>query len=136
MAKRSKRYMARVAVLQELYAQAIGGQPIAVEHHVDREYQQILFSGITQTRAHLEEQIGAQLSHSSFEDVMLIDQFILLIGAYELEYRVDVPWRVVVNEGVELAKEYGSDDGYKMVNAILDHLALTPGSEKGCEKQH
>ena len=124
MVKRSRRYLAREAVLQELYSQAAGGEYMDVGGHIDHEYRQILFAGIIAERAHLEEQIGAQLSRTSFADVMLTDQLILLIGAYELEYRVDVPWRVVVNEAIELAKAYGSDEGYKMVNAILDQMAL------------
>jgi N utilization substance protein B len=45
------------------------------------------------------------------------------IGAYELQHCLDVPWRVVLNECIELAKEFGGTDGHKYVNAVLNGLA-------------
>ena len=45
---------------------------------------------------------------------------ILLIGVYELESRIDIPYRVVINEGVNLAKRFGAMDGHKYINACLD----------------
>ena len=48
---------------------------------------------------------------------------ILRLGAYELSRRMEVPYRVVINEGVELAKSFGATDGHKYVNGILDKLA-------------
>ena len=48
---------------------------------------------------------------------------ILRLSAYELRHRIDVPYRVVINEGIELAKIFGATDGHKFVNGILDKLA-------------
>jgi N utilization substance protein B len=48
---------------------------------------------------------------------------VLLVGAYELVHRIDTPYRVVINEAVELAKAYGGTDGHKYVNGVLDRLA-------------
>ena len=48
---------------------------------------------------------------------------VLLIGVYELQSRVDVPYRVVINEGVNLAKRFGALDGHKYINACLDVAA-------------
>ena len=48
---------------------------------------------------------------------------ILLIGVFELQNRVDIPYRVVINEGVNLAKRFGALDGYKYINACLDNAA-------------
>ena len=45
------------------------------------------------------------------------------IGVYEFQHCLDVPWRVVINESIELAKEFGGTDGYKYVNAVLNALA-------------
>jgi N utilization substance protein B len=45
------------------------------------------------------------------------------VGAYEMQHCLDVPWRVVINECVELAKEFGGTDGHKYVNAVLNGLA-------------
>ena len=52
-----------------------------------------------------------------------IERAILLIGAYELAQRVEVPYRVVINEGVELAKRFGGEQSHRYVNAVLDRLA-------------
>ena len=48
---------------------------------------------------------------------------ILLIGVYELQSRIDIPYRVVINEGVNLAKRFGAMDGHKYINACLDAAA-------------
>jgi N utilization substance protein B len=54
-----------------------------------------------------------------------VERAVLLIGLYELGQRLDVPYRVVINEGVELAKRFGATDGHKFVNAVLDRAART-----------
>lgn len=52
-----------------------------------------------------------------------VEHAILLLGAYELSHEPSVPWRVIVNEAVNLAKLFGSEEGYKFVNGVLDKLA-------------
>jgi len=52
-----------------------------------------------------------------------IEHAVLLIGAYELKEQPEVPFRVVINEGVSLAKRFGATDGHKFVNAVLDRAA-------------
>jgi len=52
-----------------------------------------------------------------------VEHAILLLGAYELLHRPDVPWKVAVNESVNLAKMFGAEDGFKFVNGVLDKLA-------------
>jgi len=52
-----------------------------------------------------------------------VEHAVLLIGSYELVHHVEVPWRVVINEAVELAKSFGGTDGFKFVNGVLDKLA-------------
>ena len=52
-----------------------------------------------------------------------IERAVLLLGMYELLHRVDVPYRVIVNEAVELTKQFGATDGYKYINALLDRAA-------------
>jgi len=52
-----------------------------------------------------------------------VEHAVLLIGAYELKSRPEVPFRVVINEGVSLAKRFGATDGHKFVNAVLDRAA-------------
>ncbi len=52
-----------------------------------------------------------------------IERSILVIGAWELKHRLEIPYRVAINEAVELAKSYGGTDGHKFVNGVLDRLA-------------
>ncbi|HWP94341.1 MAG TPA: transcription antitermination factor NusB [Gammaproteobacteria bacterium] len=52
-----------------------------------------------------------------------VERAILLVGAYELLFKPEVPYRVAINEGVELARSFGAEEGYKYVNAVLDRLA-------------
>lgn len=59
----------------------------------------------------------------TLEELSPIEHGILLIGSYELVNHIDVPYRVVINEAVELAKSFGGTDGYKFVNGILDKVA-------------
>jgi N utilization substance protein B len=57
------------------------------------------------------------------EELSPIEHAILWIGAYEFQHCMDVPWRVVLNECIELAKEFGGTDGHKYVNGVLNKLA-------------
>ena len=52
-----------------------------------------------------------------------VEHAVLLLGAYELTHKIEVPWKVVVNESVNLAKVFGAEEGYKFVNGVLDKLA-------------
>ena len=52
-----------------------------------------------------------------------VEHGVLLIGAYELKHCIDIPYRVAINEGVELAKSFGGTDGHKYVNGVLDKVA-------------
>lgn len=67
------------------------------------------------------------------EDVDPVERAILRIGAYELEYKKDVPVKVIINEAIELAKTFGSDHSYKFVNGVLDKVAaeLRPAGRAG-----
>jgi transcription antitermination protein NusB len=54
-----------------------------------------------------------------------IEHAILLIGSYELAHRAEIPYRVIINEAVELAKGFGGTDGFKYVNGVLDKVATS-----------
>ena len=58
-------------------------------------------------------------------DLSPIERAVMWLGVYELEHCLDVPWRVVLNEAIELAKSFGGTDGHKYVNAVLNKVALT-----------
>jgi N utilization substance protein B len=52
-----------------------------------------------------------------------VERAILVVGAWELKHRTEIPYRVVINEAIELAKAYGGTDGYRFVNGVLDRIA-------------
>ncbi|MEQ9003344.1 MAG: transcription antitermination factor NusB [Pseudomonadales bacterium] len=58
-------------------------------------------------------------------DLDKVELALLRLGAYELEHRIDVPYRVVIDEYVELAKRFGAEDSYKYINGVLDRLAAS-----------
>jgi N utilization substance protein B len=58
-------------------------------------------------------------------EISPVEQAVMRIGAYEMQHCLDVPWRVVINECIELAKEFGGTDGHKYVNAVLNGLATS-----------
>ena len=88
----------------------------------DPQYFEELLHGITQ---HAPELTLALVPHLDRPLAQLdpVEHAVLLLGAYEIEHRRDVPWRVAVNESVNLAKLFGAEDGYKFVNGVLDKLA-------------
>ncbi len=59
-----------------------------------------------------------------------VEYAVLLLGTYELQYRPEVPWKVVVNESVGLAKTFGAEDGFKFVNGVLDKIARSARADE------
>jgi len=88
----------------------------------DREYFARLFNGTVAEAAALEADLAPHLDRRP-QDLAPVEYVILLLGAFELRHAPEVPYRVVINEAVELAKTYGGTDGYKYVNGVLDKLA-------------
>ena len=123
------RTRARELLLQALYQKQIAGhecpellsqfrEQVAYER-VDQEFFEELLPAICGTQAELETSIG-KLIDRPLEQLDPVELGILLIGVYELESRVEIPYRVVINEGINLAKRFGSIDGHKYINACLD----------------
>lgn len=88
----------------------------------DSEYFARLFNGTVDAASALEAEIAPLLDRRA-QELAPIELAILLLGAFELRHSPEVPYRVVINEAVELAKAYGGTDGHKYVNAVLDKLA-------------
>ena len=123
------RTRARELLLQALYQKQVAGhecpellsqfrEQVAYER-VDQEFFEELLKAICGTQAELETSID-KLIDRPLEQLDPVEFGILLIGVYELESRIDIPYRVVINEGVNLAKRFGALDGYKYINACLD----------------
>jgi N utilization substance protein B len=88
----------------------------------DPEYFDELLRGIVQEAPTLTHAIVPHLDRP-LNQLDPVEYAVLLMAAYELTLRPEVPWRVIVNEAVNLAKIFGAEDGYKFVNGVLDKLA-------------
>lgn len=136
MSERAKttlsRSKARRFALQALYqiqmsdcSVASAEQQFLQDHdmkRVDVEYLHALLVGTYEYRQELVSVITPTLDRS-FESLDPIEKAILFIGSFELIHRIDVPYRVVINEGIELARQFGAAESHKYVNSILDRLA-------------
>jgi transcription antitermination protein NusB len=102
-----------------LLAQYIGSDEMA---GADVEYFSELVSQCTARREALDAAI-AEHADRPLDQLDLVEHAILLIGVYELAERLDVPYRVAINEAVELSKRFGATDGHRYINAMLDKVA-------------
>ncbi|WP_101675470.1 transcription antitermination factor NusB [Alloalcanivorax mobilis] len=89
---------------------------------VDRDYFHALLHGVPADVTALDEALRPFLDRR-VEELSQVEKAILRIGAFELKSRIDVPYRVVINEGIELAKVFGAEESFKYVNGVLDKLA-------------
>jgi N utilization substance protein B len=94
----------------------------AGEPDVDRTYLGELWRGATREYDALLQALAGDVTRD-VAGLSPIERALLVIGAWELTHRLDVPYRVVIDEAVGLAKAYGGTDGYKFVNGVLDKLA-------------
>jgi N utilization substance protein B len=129
--KLSERQKARRMVLQALYQWEIAGSPVSdiqAEFRsyylgkIDWAYFNEVFPAIP---PHIKELDDAMLQwlDRDIKDLDPIELCLLRFGMYELMHRIDVPYKVVINEHVELARVFGATDGYKYINGILDKAA-------------
>ena len=88
----------------------------------DGEYFQALIAGVCGAHERLDAALAPLLDRKPSE-LDPIEHAVLLIGSYELQHRPEVPFRVVLNEAVGLARRFGATDGYKFVNGVLDRAA-------------
>ena len=129
---KSARSRAREFALQGLYQHLIGRHPLpeidaftrdlSGFNKCDAVHFDALLSGCVAQSAALDALIVPLLDRKLTE-ISPIEHGIIWIGVYELQHCLDVPWRVVLNECIELAKEFGGTDGHKYVNAVLNGIA-------------
>ncbi len=89
---------------------------------VDEAFFSELLRGVVAGREELDALLAPLLDRKVAE-LDRVELALLRLGAYELKHRIDVPFRVVIDEYVELAKSYGAEDSFKYVNGVLDRLA-------------
>lgn len=126
------RTRARELLVQALYQKQIAGHECAelleqfheqaAYERVDKEFFDESLPIICESQESLEKKID-KLIDRPLNQLDPVELSVLLIGVYELESRIDVPYRVVINEGVNLAKRFGALDGHKYINACLDAAA-------------
>jgi N utilization substance protein B len=129
---RSARRRARELALQGIYEWLVGGQDLAaVEGHLmesegfdksDRQHLREVLHGVIDGAEALRAQFAEFIDRRP-EHLSPVEHGILLIGTYELQQRPEIPYRVVINEAVELAKSFGGTEGFKYVNGVLDKVA-------------
>src|SRR5436190_1253005 len=123
---------ARRYALQAMYQWQIAGASIAeieaefLQYQIDRKldlaYFKELIRGVPEHMTEIDDEIRPFLGRS-FTDIDPVELAVLRIATYELMKRFDVPYRVVINEALELTKKFGSIEGYKFVNGLLDRIA-------------
>lgn len=128
----SPRRRSRHAALQGLYQWLISRDDIGViqahtelqEAHrgCDRGHFEALLQGCVLHAQDLDQALSRHLDRP-LSGLSPVEHAALLIGAYELQHCLDIPYRVVINEAVELSKAFGGTDGHKYVNGVLDRTA-------------
>ena len=126
------RSLSRRLALQALYQWQMTGQSLPELRNqytsdegyaeVDAEYFQLLLQGVVDDSANLDAMIGAWLDRPVAQ-LDPVEHAVLLLGVEELRAHVEVPYKVVLNECVELTKKFGATDGHKFINAVLDRAA-------------
>jgi N utilization substance protein B len=133
MSKPKEKQKARRMLLQALYSWDVGGTDlvdIEAEFHTDNDmskvdtalFHTILF-GVPKNLAQID---GTYSSYLDRENKQLdpVSRAVLRLSSYEMVFSIDVPYKVVINEGVNLAKTYGPTDAYKFINGVLDKVAI------------
>ncbi len=137
----SPRHRAREFVVQGLYQHLIGGQDaaaiivqaesVAGFDKANRGLYDNLLAGVLNDLPALQALLEPHIARP-WAEVSPIERGILLMAACELRDHLETPWRVIINEAIELTKSYGGTDGHKFVNGVLDKLApsLRPDETK------
>lgn len=129
---RTPRHRAREFALQGLYQWLLNAEDAgAIDAHIrdahgfdkaDTEHFDALLHGAIRDAASLREEL-VPLIDRGIAQLSPVEHAALLIGAYELKHHLEIPYKVVINEAVELTKSFGGIDGHKYVNGVLDKLA-------------
>jgi len=127
-----QRSKARSLAVQAIYQWQMAGQPVndivaqfLTEHEttkLDRDYFQDLILGVTSQLGQIDADLS-QFLDRQIERVDPVERAVLRIAGYELLRHPEIPYRVVINEAVELAKVFGAEKGHRYVNGVLDKAA-------------
>jgi N utilization substance protein B len=126
------RSRSRRRALQAVYAMQMSGADVAnviaqfaheqAHEEADLEYFEDLVQGVARHRRELDAALQPFLDRG-IEEVDPIERAMLRIATYELQHRIDVPYRVIIDEALKTVKRFGSEHGHTYVNGVLDHAA-------------
>lgn len=132
--KPKARRLARELALQAVYSWQMSNNPVAQIElsiatsndmaKVDMEYFLELLRSVVKDCAELDKKIKPYLGRLP-EELDPVEKAILRLATYELVARLDVPYKVVINEAIELAKTFGAEESHKFVNGVLDKAIKT-----------
>lgn len=128
------RRKARRFVLQALYQMELTGieasdveKEFIEEHNMkrsDTDYFHEVLSGIEKNRDEIDVHISSAIDRD-ISELGHIELSLLRMGVLELSNRIDIPFKVVINEHVDMAKSFGASESYRFINSVLDRLART-----------
>lgn len=129
---RHGKHHAREMAIQVLYQQACNPEPLPIVlaewletqnmAFVDIKYFKMIVTGVVTKQADIDAQLQRHTDRQ-LSDISFVELAILRLAAYELLHCLQVPYRVVINEALELTKTFGTEQGYRYVNGVLDALA-------------
>lgn len=90
---------------------------------VDKKYFRELLHGVISHSSELDKKMESFLNERSLDELGFVEHAILRIAVYELLKREDVPYKVVINEAIDLTKTFGAEDSHKFINGVLDKVA-------------
>ncbi len=127
-----QRSKARSLAVQAIYQWQMAGQPVPeiiaqflaeqAGRKLDADYFQVLVSGVTSGLARIDGALSGFMDRD-MERVDPVERAILRMAGYELLEHPEIPYRVVINEAVELAKVFGAEQGHRFINGVLDKAA-------------
>jgi N utilization substance protein B len=129
---KSQRHRARELAVQGIYEWRLSGKSAVEIEKATRDekslgrYDTEFFGQLLRGAIAQQEMLSAQIAphlDRAVNELSPVEFAVVLLGAYELTQHPEVPYRVVINEAVELAKTFGGSDGHKFVNGVLDKLA-------------
>jgi transcription antitermination protein NusB len=138
------RHNARRYVLQAMYQWQIAGTAVSeieaefLHYHIDKKLDLTYFKELIHGISHQHHKIDQEMQpflDRPLHEIDPVELAVLRIATYELIQRLDVPYRVIINEALQLTKMFGSVDGYKFVNGILDRIAKKNRSAEAKTKQ-
>ncbi len=125
------KHRSRERVVQALYQYMVsGGEVLKIEQQflnqkegkISKAFFSNLFINILKNRTALDDLIAPTISRET-DELGSVEHAVLYLGVYELKYSLEVPYKVVINEALEVAKLYGAEGAFKLINASLDQLA-------------